>query len=210
MKKLVAVVLVLAMMCGVALADEILFRGNQWGSKYSDVTSEMRYVRRWYDDEIHMIDWMNFDSDYSKEPNGFDVTGYTDDEDFKVAGYNVNGISFLFLYSINGVEVIKDIQDSELFGAQYSLQIMDREIAYADLKEKLSGLYGDGKEGKNEYGNITFATWTGDNDTAVKLIMDDYGIYIRYGKTDNRIFEELNAALIAEQQAAIKNDVSGL
>lgn len=210
MKKLVAVVLVLVMMCGAALADEILFRGNPWGSKYSDVTAEMRYVGNWYDDEIHMIDWMNFDTDYSKEANGFNVLGHSIDEDFRVAGYSVNGISLLFLYSTNGVEVIKDIQDSELFGAQYSLQVMDLEIAYTDLKEKLSGLYGDGKEGKNEYGDMTFVTWTGDNDTAVKLITDNYGIYIRYGKTDDRILEELNAALIAEQQMAIKNDISGL
>lgn len=210
MKKLVSVVLVLAMMCCAASADEILFRGNHWGSKYSDVTAEMQYVGRWYDDELHFVDWMDLNIDYSKESNGFDVIGYTDDEDFKVAGYSVNTISLLFLYSTNGVEVIKDIQDSELFGAQYSFQVMDLEIAYTDLKEKLSGLYGDGKEGKNEYGDMTFVTWAGDNDTAVKLITDGYGIYIRYGKTDNRILEELNAALIAEQQAEIKNDVSGL
>lgn len=211
MKRVVAVLLALVMVCGAAIADEILFRGHPWGTNYQLVASELGEPFDWYEEKGHLIDWMNQEWDYGKEPNCFRVYGYPDGESFKVAGYNVSFVTFAMLYSAEENVVLKELADTELFGAIYSLVVTDSNAAYEDLKTKLTSLYGEGTEGKEKYSDDVFATWDGDNNTCVKLTLSSYGdVTICYGNTNLEVISELNAALTAEQQAAIKNDLSGL
>ncbi len=162
MKRVVTVLLVLVMMCGVALADEILFRGIPWGANIIDAESVIDAIPDcdiYYVDEYNMPYWekhsalsigLDASSDYNTgymmavmsmgwiSPDAF--------QEFKVGGHTVEYMNLYFRFGLTDEGISRDKEDSVLILAEYDFDSLDYAGAYDDLKAKLTSLYGEGKE----------------------------------------------------------------
>ena len=169
----------------VSWADEILFRGIPWGTSLKEL-EDQGYLKDSYpyDDylpyEAYMTthpSWRNALGGCTPYVSGFDCTCYP--RDMKVAGYTVGYMSLYCHYAVENGKINKSEASSVLYAADYALTPEDYEAAYANLKSKLSDLYGDVKETVTyeekvyngiycEVANAT-SVWSGDNNTHVVL-----------------------------------------
>jgi hypothetical protein len=176
------------MISSAAIADEILFRDIPWGSNAVLIENEMENFAKGYGstlDDMYLPYWPDdpFDpfSKSTAHEAGWWIYTYTDA--LNVAGYPVINVDAYCHYGVKDNCLSRDKNDGEFYQARYVFDVIDIDSAYADLREKLCLLYGDGKEttdtgsgamygsnGKVEYDKTTkFTTWVGDSGTAVML-----------------------------------------
>ncbi|MBQ2952711.1 MAG: hypothetical protein IJE07_04075 [Clostridia bacterium] len=91
----------------------------------------------------------------------------------KIAGYGIDRLDFAF---------IMDGESTGLLGVRVNLDFDDFEASYADLKAKLTVVYGKGIHA-NPYGwDVLYCdVWRGEGDTVVVLMNDNYSISLYYG-----------------------------
>lgn len=222
MKKFFAFFLVLLMTSSVAFAEEITFRGIEWGSNMAEIEKELEVysiddsmMRRWSVIE-EAFDWAHM-NDY---PCGWYAFGMP--KDLNVGGYDICSIQLFCAWKLSDTgEILREKQESEFYAAIYSFAVVDIEATYNDLKEKLSSLYGtplestESREGyyANAGGSgkyietVRVSEWYGENNTGVRLrscssdveSLNAEEITISYGKTDaDQRIERLQTALKAE------------
>jgi hypothetical protein len=138
-----------------------------------------------------------------------------------------------FAYTIQNNKI--DRTTDSLYAALYYFDVVEHEAVYNDLLQKMSALYGNGKEsnktksgwiasgdysGKYEY-SVKQITWYGDNNTFVTLqwvssanqaesVQNSCGISMLYGKTDAKsMLDNLEKALAQEKANADKENAAG-
>ena len=203
--------------CFADTDKDIQFRNLQWGMNIDEVKNSLSNLGSWMENDGYALNpWEAEDVIIytNRSDNGWLCQCYNTRE-LKVAGYQVNSIYLFFCYGLSNETVaLKNREDSELYMAGYELSVKDYEGTYEDLKQKMSGIYGEGIESV-EYGggayvasnnewtryNTTTKTieWKGENNTAVRLVgsWDDMetrsasssGVSIMYGckNFDNKL-----------------------
>lgn len=170
------------------------------GSGYTEIGSwEIRLEENFYHEEPIL----------SNREIGYWVCIYFQNE-FKVAGFDVDAISMDFLYGHDAAHVYRDSDHSRMFAATYLFSVADPEAAFEILQAKMSSLYGAPVLARAEGGSysVRHALWYGADDTAVRLDMriakrdsnPAYALQLCYGKSNS-------LALIAELQSAITNEI---
>lgn len=115
-------------------------------------------------------------SDYTQEftYGGINMTAKPFmNKETQVAGYTTSDIELYYAFtSMDGVQN-QNYDDTALYGARYTFEPSDVQGMTADLKEKLSSIYGEPDETKEDtdlWGNkTTVVYWHGSNDTVVAL-----------------------------------------
>lgn len=164
MKKVLMMLLVSSILLVTipAHGETILFRNIPWGaniSLYSKSYSPDEYISK--NDDEYLPRWsarkaetdsitINLDTLYGDGyPNGWGTLIFSMDREngLKVSGYHVSTVTAYFAYGIDEKgNVLRDEKDSRFYMAEYSFDAVDGNTAYADLKEKLTNLYGLGEE----------------------------------------------------------------
>ncbi len=206
MKKFTGLVFALIMLCSVASAEEILFRGIPWGTNIPDackLLSDFEIID--YIDELPAQEWME---SYTGEglDNSFNILAHANDG-VTVGGYEINLLDLLFLYSFDEAMIHREQEESRLFRATYHLTVADAESAFADLTMKLTTLYGEGTQSQSD--GERYVEWRSEG-TGVYLIMGDSYINITYGVTDDSWLNDLNAAIAKEEQQNAVDNMDGL
>lgn len=166
---------------------EILFRGIAWGTnvdtaKSSLIGSGFFSGKCEVESEARLIPWSLDPEDAdSYWESGYRLYQYTFADEAKVAGYSVDSVNLYFMYSHNGSKSNKETSAAELYLVSMELETADYDLAYADLLNKLSSLYGTATESSDVTGYWStggdyhqydwWASWYGSNDTAVLLHM---------------------------------------
>lgn len=194
--------------------EEITFRSVAWGTS-ADIAKETLMSTGFLSNKCELessarlepwsIDPEDNDSYWD---SGIRLYQYSFAETTKVAGYNVGTVNLYFMYDYDGNVVKRDAKDSSLYMATMKLESSDYDLAYADLVNKLSSLYGKATEtsdvsgfwstGGNYHQYDWWAYWYGANNTAVLLhltydVLDEDGrvkdfseeLTLYYGKTDS-------------------------
>lgn len=190
MKRFLVVVMLLVMVSTSAYADydkEITFRDLPMGSSIEDVRSKLleEGVSPTYF-KFEDMSMGSFFSDYYEEKypyididdGGYVVTIY-DPGDLRLAGYEISFLSMDFMYKIVDGVSIKNQENAGLTKAYYSIKAIDQLAVYADLKQKLTKLYGTPVE-RNEKTTfindedrmLNMAIWYGANDTAAYIVCE--------------------------------------
>lgn len=199
MKRIIAVVLCLLMLCSTASAEEILFRDLPWLRSIDEVFSELGiFDAETTETTAENWKWL-FDS-WNNQINGFgtlvlDDWAIYDDAGFcfhpymvcpfeDVAGYKLTYVELQFMYGMENGEVFRDKEHAQFISGKYTLRPDDYQSAYDDLREKLIWLYGkpireeSGKFGWDNKGRKHYSLWEGDNGTSLLL-------YVKYRTDDN-------------------------
>lgn len=158
---------------------EILFKDIPWGTNYTDVDNILgefnllkiageSFQTKSIDDIIYG-DYKGIDFKY----NDINIIGSSLDNNVDVAGYTPEKIQvFLSYVPVNGIITHAD-EDSSLYGAQYEFLPINIDQMESDLKEKLSSLYGEPSEEKNDKDwlntSMHYTFWYGANDTELVL-----------------------------------------
>ena len=138
-----------------------------------------------------------------------------------VAGYNPSDTYVCYLYPIQNGKVIHDEEQTQLYFGWYtfdSRDFVDHEGIYNDLKNKITTLYGKGKQGKDTY--HTTLTWKDRSGNQIRLLINDDETYVTLGYMAAHAEEKLDAlekALDKEKAASEQtartnntNNTSGL
>ena len=203
MKKLIVVLLIATMLSSNALAQEILFRGIPWGTSIKIAEEEVDDISNYcgsHDGAI-LPYWEGHTTNPLFLPNNTSYgSGYLCYATFAagdfaeygkslmVAGHYVGDVRMWFRYGVIDGELAKEASDSELYMAQYSFSVMDIASAYEDIKSKMIGIYGEGKETVEDDDGLSYGVdsngdlvkteytihkkstiWYGENGTAAKL-----------------------------------------
>ena len=174
--------------------EEILFREIPWGTSFTEVKDNIIPELDW--DSMHG-DWMrvltlnDIIADKSEsmdfKNNDLCLDAYTIGE-IDVAGYTVSQTSMYYAFVPVGGSVTHEDSDTALYAAEYDIEPVDLDLAFADLFNKLVSVYGEPDASKqyeifNEYPNVLYY-WYGSNDTMVVLkrspYKDDNHIHIFY------------------------------
>ena len=169
----------------VVLADtdkEITFRDIPWGTSYAEVQQILNEFD-WYDmsfdimrhypvEEVITDDYDYYSYDFKNGGINMTAQPFTNKET-SVAGYTTSDIELFFAYTpVDGI-LTKEDSASALYGARYEFEPQNLSEMMSDLKGKLSSLYGepdDQKEDTDFWGNkTTIIYWKGHNDTVVAL-----------------------------------------
>lgn len=209
-------VMMVSMSASADYDKEITFRGLPMGSSIEEVRTKLledginpSYFKVDENDTVE-----GFFSDHYEEKYPYiavDDGGYgvliTNTGDLKLAGYELYYLSLEFMYEIVDGIPVKTQENAGLTRAYYSIEAIDQLAVYADLKQKLTNLYGTPVENreKTRYSNDDdeiqdLAIWFGANDTAVYLTCEwktqdgitkiptdyigDSNVYVYYGKTN--------------------------
>lgn len=243
MKKIICSFLTIMLLTTSAFAAEITFRDIPWGVSMSEVEKAFAKKLFFTHDEYQMRYWSNIEQDFDLEHIGDYPSGWYGYSaalgELRVAGYDALPIMFCAYGLSSDDKVLRDKDKSVFYAGGYAFAVIDHESTYFDLREKLTGLYGDGIEkiddGEGVYsavnGNGTYhyesrcTTWIGDNNTSVKLYChlndaDDSmiganTISLWYGKPNaDEYLEKLQNVIhrekLLEEQANRSGDISGL
>jgi hypothetical protein len=203
----------------------ILFRSNQWGATLPTVLKSFPSEVRFYD--------INADSSYVVEEmllgegsQYFDghVCGYVSArssslDNMTVAGYEVTGILMRFAWVPDENHlIVEDNDHTALYYAEYTISPKDPAAVLADLKTKLSSIYGDVDATKSDGIIIKddYSIWYGGDNTLIALVGRDYGsgsykIEIRYGTIKgNEMLQTAFDALILQETLNVASDTDGL
>lgn len=195
MKRLVAIMLMLVMMCGNALAVEYTFDGVPFGTNIpfvcehfgkevtddidtyneSDTTNVVYLNRKRHISEFGAKSMFDDDYDYGYTENGCKIDWWPDK--MCVAEYDIKTIELQFVFGINENAISDDMNNAEFYSGKYIFEADDYAEAYKDLKDKLIWLYGeptaeeywDNKALWQEDILGKYVLWEGDNDTAILL-----------------------------------------
>ena len=207
---------------------EIIFRDIPWGTNYTDVDNILgefnllkiageNFQTKSIDDIIYG-DYEGIDFKYGD----INIIGSSLDSDVDVAGYTPEKIQvFLSYVPVNGIITHAD-EDSSLYGAQYEFLPVNIDLMEADLKEKLSGLYGEPDEEKDDKGWLGTSThyifWSGANDTELVLksvrpsednTLSENEIYISYIWKKGDDLLQAAEDILANDASANEASVSG-
>lgn len=196
-KKLICLVSLLVLFTlsfSFASADEILFRSTPWLGNVATVLSNMPSSVNWGEpyralgksivSEIRQRS-SNYDNNY---PCVCTVTS-TKGSSLTVAGYKVASVKLYFAYTPNAAgRIDHDAGNTSFYMARYTFSPIDSDVAFSDLTEKLTGIYGVPAtvDNSDECSNTgSYKQWIGDNGTRVVLIIedsysDDKDVYIFY------------------------------
>ncbi len=217
MKKAVSIIAILMIiaMLGSAFAgsdNQITFRGIEWYTKFPTVNGMFRnnspYVFENADiDSIEYAEWGGiFTEDRTNEAG---VSVYYHDLD--VAGYEAEAHAY-YMYPIVDGASVRDTDEAEFYLAIYSfMDYEDMDSVYADLKNKLISLYGEGEQKKNGYYKES-TYWEDENGNALWIVLDAEDDVIReirlaYAAGDSKErLAELRKVLLAEKAAAEENE----
>ena len=229
--KFVATLLALALLLSCVsvcfAADAFTFRGIPWFTtkvETLDAMASAGYKAWWNSKDTTIPDWFqtwsNIIGDY-KVANGGCECSY---KNVAVAGYSAK-VDTYFIYPIVNGKVSRDNDKAQLYLARYIIEgFEDMEAVYADLKVKLSGLYGEPvtKNSDSSWTDTIGVKWTAEDGSSIWLAR-----YTAYGDTDVKIWyiapnctemlQTLEAQITqetidAEEQARQdnKNNTSGL
>lgn len=232
-----------------ALAEEITFRGLPWYTGISAIKAEFEGKGMFADNvDYPMIYASKFDGSlYSlgaeqvmtRQNAGYLTVVPFFPEDFRVAGYSLEGLYMFSCYGLDGEKVLREEDASRLYLAFYKFDVMDIDGAYSDLKTKLTSLYGAGEEacstdtgyilenGLQEYEYTKYQIkWEGNNNTAVVMtcaispssaahLGSTHYLTLTYEKTDSdamvqAVSEAVEKEMKEREQEAGTMDVSGL
>lgn len=126
--------------------QEILFRGINWGTSFSDVEKLLPDLGLWgiYGeafktmsvDDIILGDYEGIDFEYTD----INIIGETTNNVVNVAGYETSDIELYFAYvPVNGI-LTKEEQHSALYGARYTFEPINLKNMSDDLINKLTSL----------------------------------------------------------------------
>lgn len=160
--------------------SEILFRDIPYGTSYTDVDEAMGDFNLMdmagedfsvmTVDDIVLGDYQSmFEFDYTD----INIIGYALSNNVDVAGYTPEETRVFCAFTpVDGI-LTRSNDDSALYGGQYQFIPADREQMTADLKGKLSALYGEPDKETSDtdlLGNRSeYTFWYGANDTEVVL-----------------------------------------
>lgn len=223
---------------------EIRFRDLEWGidaeTALNLLTADGFYTTRSNTDNSAYLRPWSLDPDSSSfSKSGISITQYSFPENFRVAGYPLSAGYTYFMFNLTNSGLDRSLNNSIFYRAEMKFSVTDGDYAYADLKNKLSSLYGEPEEildtsgywstGGNYHKYESWSVWYGENNTGVYLyhtydLLDAdqtrkrEELSIVYGKTDSlQQLTEIQTALEneAKEQERINleqsaNDTSGL
>ena len=217
---------------------EILFREIPWGTTSKDAKQLLKSANS----SISVSIW---EKSYILYPDTMLYIGISLSEgvqeggnilyahNLTAGGYDIQMAQLHFAYTYQDSKI--DRNADSLYAALYYFDVIEHEEVYKDLQQKMSDLYGSGKEsnqtksgwiaagdysGKYEYA-VKQITWYGDNNTFVTLqwisstnqadsIQNNCGISMLYGKTDAKsMLDNLEKALEQEKANADKENAAG-
>lgn len=172
------------------VGEEITFRGIPWGANVQEFKDAMEGVRLRQTQPLWENYWATWNIPGSINGTNTDYqVGFhliADEPNFKVAGYDIQYFYAYFFYGeTEDGKIDRSNEAARFHMAIYTFRFENVESAYADLKEKLTTLYGEGEQENKES-----ILWKGANSTEMRLIWsndenNDYNyISIRYGKAD--------------------------
>lgn len=202
--KFFAVVLMIALVVSVnCVADEIRCRGIPWGSNVPEVLGYL--ATDFGKPRAH--------NKLTSDSIGDKATGleFVVDprETMTVGGYDLSYLRLSFRYKVEDGHLLTDHEDLRLFSAVYYLTPVDKDFAYGDLKDKLTKLYGEGREESIIFDGIQ-CIWTGDNGSQVTLENGFVFLKVCYEIDDSTWMSELEDVFLAEEKAAAEENYSGL
>ena len=232
--KVLACALVCMMISCNAFADtekQIEFYGIPWGISITELVDELkeRNIPVNEDNVSHdanMAIWSyEFRNSYVndiKETGYKMLLNYSGNKSApKIAGFPLKSLEFYAHYDIADGNLNRDENKSIYYMAEIWFDV-DDEMAvsvYKDISDKLTSLYGEGKE------NMTFITdttytyrvWNGADDTAVCLYRSESNknnyqfVHLMYGKTNiAETLHNVRNLVIEKKIQDISNDTTGL
>ena len=163
------IAILIVCLCSTAFADEILFRGVQWGSNPAEARKQIDepkvYMQREYNNGSiaypektaeRLIDqsknyWYGNYEFFSQHEVLTRYCSVYIKNNPTVGGYKISTLNMYFANDIKDGKIIDGDNALHFAMAEYSFDILDGKSAYADLSTKLATLYGAGIEVKNTY-----------------------------------------------------------
>jgi len=224
MKKVFSFMLTLLLMtCSAfALSDEsqeIIFRGIPWGVsipefleqvsediKFDDFEEEYANDLRKY---IYGSEILNFNEKVQRI--GYAESNWEYKLDLQVAGYAVDCIEAIFAMKPDEEGLpTHDDEHTALVAANYWLDVDDAPAAFADLTEKLTGLYGEPAPFDSVPYKV-YLVWRGENDTFVSLNLSYASVYINYvDLKGNDLFKIAEESIVSAKKAGTPTSTDGL
>ena len=194
---IIMLLIFLVPLVGISSQDTaIVFRNIPWGSTYSDTMSKMADTNTSWErlsPATGRKTTINQITENGIEFFEFDTYAYTytsyNSSQIMVAGYKTSSITLYFAYSVdeNG-GLPMDQEHTQFYLAKYKFEPTDLVAMTADLKNKLSSLYGEVKftESDNMVIDNHYYIWTGSDNTVAVLQSEEYPtgskyIYVWYG-----------------------------
>ena len=214
MRRAIACILLLAVFCSTAYAEDVFFRGIPWLSSIDDVFNEIgildaetvepskdnvKQLFMSYDNTIDGFGALVLDDWESYNDAGYSYTPYMICPDLDVAGYKVTWLDLQFMYSIEDGNVLTDKDHAQFISGKYQIRPEDYQAAYEDLRDKLIWLYGEpvteesDKFGFDQKGTKRYSIWQGNNGASILLFVKFHkenttlsmnSLTIEYAKTD--------------------------
>lgn len=197
MKRFICLILIGAFMllfipAALAVYDgEILFRGYDWDSDVVSFIDQLKAEIQPYEDSPIRISNSKYLNYYSATSNGADVYDFgfnlhefKNDEELAydisvianenifVAGYPIVGVVAHAIPHAEGGIVFKEPAESRLVDCIYVFdieKIIDRNLAYQNLRAKLISLYGEPDFIREFQDSFSRNVWLGENNTFVNL-----------------------------------------
>ena len=217
MKRIISIVaaIMIVAIIGSAFAvsnSPITFRGLEWYSKFSEINKTFGdihpYIFENSDiDSIQFAEWGSVYSEDRVEEAGVDVYYHG----LEVAGYTTEAQVYYMYPVVNG-SAVKETSEAEFYFAMYRFEnYEDMDSVYADLKNKLVSIYGDGEQKKNGYYKES-TYWEDENGNALWIVLDAEDdimreIRLAYAAAGSKTrLSELKYTLLAEKAASEENE----
>lgn len=233
MKRVVLLLLIVCTLCSGAFAAEILFRDIPWGSNIPYVEEALGDCVSYHYDGAVLNTWeeiLNNELVYNRNQGGWYGT-YVHMDALKVGGYDVDHIDVQYIYGLDleGGKSLRAENEAELLSAEYTFDVSGTGAAYNDLKQKLTGLYGEGHEYPNFptlfFDRAEATVWYGENNAVAFLKHEvapdrnDYPLasnlsllYMRtdYDKTILELDDVVGREILLSEDNARNDSVDGL
>ncbi len=207
-KKLVALILAIALLClqGLALAErcklpavntdvEITFSGFEWYTDYKttlNAATKKGFVNKydWSRDNFELDKYVtphwktilnSINSNAGSEEGCGGYLSYSYDLP-KVAGYKVDSLKLYFYWNPDkGPTTNFSAKDACYFYmASYKFDVTDNQAAYADLVKKLKSIYGDDPYVGDNGCGTDYTVWVNGDQAAVGISVDEYSLNLMY------------------------------
>ena len=215
MKKILSLILVLIISCGIlpVLSETtsiFTFRNHKWYESKEDfdqaIIQEGGTVGWYSSNDIYRmaaIDYSNITMGRDRVDEGGCKIRYSD---IDVAGYTPSATYACFVYPIKKGTIIHDEEQAEFYFGWYAFESRDfanHQGIYNDLSQKLTGLYGKGKSATSKYNTTT--TWKDKEGNQIRLFINDDKDYVTLAymahDADKRL-DAMKKALADEAKAA--------
>ena len=207
---------------------EILFRDTPWGISFTEATSLLPELGLRSYNSGYSIESIISDNYYAKqfEYTDIGIKGSAYNDRMNIAGYQTTDIELYFAYLPTNGKLDRKDGNTALYAAKYVFEPVDVNAVEADLKNKLTSLYGAIDASDSDSGifdNTIWYIWRGADNTGVAMSVlksttenwDDK-IWLTYYKSDGddwlqNASDAIKSELISkEQEAAANGGTSGL